>query len=294
MTAPAAYGFVGLGNMGGPMAANLARSGAELIVFDKAGSAARAPAGARAASSAADVSATAETVFLSLPDGPAVLDVLEEIGTAPGRVTRTVVDLSTVGIEAARRACDRARDAGLTYVDAPVSGGRSGAVDATISIMWAGSAALLESNRPALDAIAKHVFHVGTEAGQGQALKLLNNFLSATATAATGEAVLFGLSQGLELKTILDVVNVSTGRSHASADKYVNRVLSGTFDSGFATRLMAKDVRLFSEAAAAAGSPHAIGATVRTLWDAMEADLPGSDHTEVFAFLRDSREMSLD
>lgn len=289
MTAPSPYGFVGLGNMGGPMAANLARSGAELVVFDKAGSAARAPAGARAASSAADVSAAAETIFLSLSDGAVVLDALAEICTAPGRVTRTVIDLSTVGVEAARKASDHARATGLTYVDAPVSGGRSGAGDATISIMWAGPAELLESHRPALDAIAKHVFHVGTEAGQGQALKLLNNFLSATATAATGEAVLFGLSQGLDMKMVLDVVNVSTGRSHASADKYVNRVLSGTFDSGFATRLMAKDVRLFSEAAAAAGTPHAIGATVRTLWDAMEADLPGSDHTEVFAFLRDSR-----
>ena len=208
--------------------------------------------------------------------------------------TRTVVDLSTIGVEAARKASDHARDAGVTYIDAPVSGGRSGAIDATISIMWAGPAELLESHRPALDAIAKHVFHVGTEAGQGQALKLLNNFLSATATAATGEAVLFGLSQGLDMKMVLDVVNVSTGRSHASADKYVNRVLSGTFDSGFATRLMAKDVRLFSEAAAAAGTAHAIGATVRALWDATEESLPDSDHTEVFAFLRDSREMSLD
>lgn len=290
----AAYGFVGLGNMGGPMAANLARSGVELAVFDTAGTAARAPAGARVASSAAAVSAAAETVFLSLPDGPVVLDVLEEICAAAGRVTRAVVDLSTIGIEAARNACDLAREAGLTYVDAPVSGGRSGALDGTLSIMWAGSAELLEANRPALDTIAKHIFHVGTEAGQGQALKLLNNFLSATATAATGEAVLFGLSQGLELKTILDVVNVSTGRSHASADKYVNRVLTGTFDSGFATHLMAKDVRLFSEAVAAAGTPRTIGATVSALWDALEADRPGSDHTEVFTFLRDGSEISLD
>lgn len=106
--------------------------------------------------------------------------------------------------------------------------------------------------------------------------------------------MLFGLSQGLELKTILDVVNVSTGRSHASADKYVNRVLTGTFDSGFATHLMAKDVRLFSEAVAAAGTPRTIGAAVSALWDALEADRPGSDHTEVFTFLRDGSEMSLD
>ncbi len=286
MTAETAYGFIGLGNMGGPIAANLARWGADLVVFDTAGSAVRAPDGARVASSTADVAATAETIFLSLPDGTVVLDVLAEICTVSGRVARAVIDLSTVGVDAARTASRRARLAGLTYVDAPVSGGRSGAVEATISVMWAGPAALLESHRPALAAIARHVFHVGTEAGQGQALKLLNNFLSATATAATGEAVLFGLSQGLDLKMILDVVNVSTGRSHASADKYVNRVLSGTFDSGFATRLMAKDVRLFSEAAAAAGTAHDIGLTVQALWDATEASLPASDHTEVFTFLR--------
>jgi len=287
VTAPSTYGFVGLGNMGGPMAANLARFGAELVVFDKAGSAARAPAGARAATSLADLAARAETIFLSLPDGPVVLDVLAQVGGSSDRAVSTVIDLSTVGIELARRAFAEARAMGLAYVDAPVSGGRSGAVEATISVMWAGPADVLEAHRPALEAMAKHVFHVGTEAGQGQALKLLNNFLSATSTAATGEALLFGLAQGLEMETILDVVNVSTGRSHASAEKYVRRVLTGTFDSGFATRLMAKDVRLFAEAAGAAGTPHEIAAAVRALWDAVDAGLPGSDHTEVFAFLRD-------
>ena len=269
------------------MAANLARSGAGLVVFDSAGSAARAPDGARVAGSVAEVAAASETVFFSLPDGPAVLEVLGEVAAAADRVTRTVIDLSTVGIDAARAAFERAGDGGLVYVDAPVSGGRNGALAGTITVMWAGPADLLESHRVALDVMAKNVFHVGTQAGQGQALKLLNNFLSATATAATAEALLFGLTQGLELKTMLDVVNVSTGRSHASADKYVNRVLTGTFDSGFATSLMAKDVRLFAEAAAAAGSPNDLGTTVRALWDAMEAHAPGGDHTEVFTFLRD-------
>ncbi len=289
MTTGLAYGFVGLGNMGGPMAANLSRAGAELAVFDAAGTADRAPAAAHASASLADLGARAKTIFLSLPDGTAVLDVLAQLGGAPDRVVTTVVDLSTVGIGVAQRAFAEARAVGLTYVDAPVSGGRSGAVEATISVMWAGPADVLESHRPALEAMARHVFHVGTEAGQGQALKLLNNFLSATSTAATGEALLFGLAHGLELRTILEVVNVSTGRSHASADKYVRRVLTGTFDSGFATRLMAKDVRLFAEAAAAAGTPHEIGAAVRELWDAVDAGLPDSDHTEVFTFLRDRR-----
>ncbi len=259
-----------------------------MVVFDAAGSAERAPAGAHAAASLADLAARADTVFLSLPDGDAVVDVLAQLGEASDRAASTIVDLSTVGIGAAQRAFAEARAMGLAYVDAPVSGGRSGAVEATISVMWAGPADVLEAHRPALEAMARHIFHVGTEAGQGQALKLLNNFLSATSTAATGEAVLFGVAHGLEPKTILDVVNVSTGRSHASADKYVRRVLTGTFDSGFTTRLMAKDMRLFMEAAADAGTPHEIGDAVRALWDAADAGLPGSDHTEVFTFLRDT------
>ncbi len=285
-------GFVGLGNMGGPMAANLGRDDVELVVFDVAGTLERAPVGARAASSLVDLATSTQTVFLSLPDGAAVLEVVAEIGAARGRSVETIVDLSTVGIELAQQAYEAASAAGISYIDAPVSGGRRGAVAATISVMWAGPADVLESHRSELEAMAEHVFHVGTKAGQGQALKLLNNYLSATATAATAEAALFGLCHGLRFETILDVVNVSTGRSNASAVKFVERVLTETFDSGFATGLMAKDVRLFTEAAAAAGTPHEIADTVRAVWDSVDAELPGSDHTEVFPFLRDQRAAS--
>ena len=274
------------------MAANLGRSDVELVVFDAAGTLDRAPVSARAADSLADLAASSETVFLSLPDGAAVLDVVAGLDATPRRAVETVVDLSTVGIDLARQAYEVARAAGISYIDAPVSGGRSGALAATISVMWAGPADVLESHRSELEAMAKHVFHVGTKAGQGQALKLLNNYLSATATAATAEAVLFGLAQGLQFETILDVVNVSTGRSNASAVKFVDRVLTGTFDSGFATGLMAKDVRLFVDAADAADTPHEIAASVSTLWDAVDDGLPGSDHTEVFPFLRDQRRPS--
>lgn len=283
------YGFIGLGNMGGPMASNLSASGADVIVFDLAGTAERAPVGTRTAGSLAELASSTESVFLSLPDGAAVIDVVAELGCTAGRTVRTIIDLSTVGIERAQAAFVLARGAGMIYIDAPVSGGRSGAIAGTISVMLAGPADVLEEHRQALEAMARHVFHVGDAAGQGQALKLLNNFLSATATAATGEALLFGLSQGLDLKTMLDVVNVSTGRSRASEDKYVNRVLTGTFDSGFATSLMAKDVRLYREAVAAAETPQEIGQAVELLWNTADAELPGSDHMEVFTFLRDRR-----
>lgn len=285
MTAKQTYGFVGLGHMGAPMADNLASSGAKLAVFDAAGTAERAPTGAIICDSVAAVVQTAGTVFLSLPDGAIVDSVLSEICNTTDRACTTIIDLSTVGIDAARAAATNADNHGVVYVDAPVSGGKSGAVAGTIAIMWAGEEALLEHHRGALECLAKHIFHVGTEAGQGQALKLLNNFLSATATAATGEAVLFGQSQGLDMKTILDVVNVSTGRSYASMDKYVNRVLSGSFDSGFDTALMAKDLRLFADAVEAAGTAHRIGALSAALWQEADAALPQSDHTEIFKFL---------
>jgi 3-hydroxyisobutyrate dehydrogenase len=133
--------------------------------------------------------------------------------------------------------------------------------------------------------MAKNVFHVGEKPGQGQALKLLNNFLSATATAATAEALLFGRAQGLEMKTMLDVVNVSTGASAASQGKYMRNVLPGTFDSGFGADQMAKDLRLYREALAAAGTAGMIGNDVAALWQSAAADLGAGDHTRVFEFL---------
>ena len=279
-----AYGFIGLGRMGGPMAANLAKH-APPLVYDRAGTEARAPAGARCAADASEIAGACDAVFLSLPAGGDVLAVLAELLAAPKRRLREVIDLSTIGVQAAEAAAARCAAAGLAYHDAPVSGGRAGALAATISIMWAGPAARLEAHRPALSAMARNIFHVGERAGQGQALKLLNNFLSATATAATAEALHFGRAHGLDLKTILDVVNVSTGRSDASERKYPRHVLSGTFDSGFGTDQMAKDLRLYREALAAAGTAGVIGNDVAALWEAAAAALYGADHTRIFEFL---------
>jgi 3-hydroxyisobutyrate dehydrogenase len=224
-------------------------------------------------------------VFLSVPDGAAVESVTAELLAEPDRRATTVIDLSTVGIAAADAACRECADAGVTYVDCPVSGGRAGAVAGTIAVMWAGPAELLETHRGALAAMAKNIFHVGDTAGQGQALKLLNNFLSATAMAATAEAVHFGMAQGLGMKTILDVVNVSTGESRSSREKYVDRILTGTFDSGFGTALMAKDVELYEEAVRRIGTSDRIGAAMNEIWRAARAEMPDSDHTEIFKFL---------
>jgi 3-hydroxyisobutyrate dehydrogenase len=289
MRSAMAYGFIGLGRMGGPMAANLAKSGAALTAFDKAGTAARAPAGTTQAASVTEIAGAADAIFLSLPAGPDVHAVLAEVVGAKPRRAVDVIDLSTIGIAAAAEAARRAGESSISWLDAPVSGGRVGAIAATISVMCAGPHALVEKHRAALGAMAKNVFHVGERPGQGQALKLLNNFLSATATAATAEALLFGRAQGLELKTMLDVVNVSTGASAASQGKYVRNVLPGTFDSGFGADQMAKDLALYREALAAAGTSGAIGADVAALWEAAAAALGGGDHTRIFEFLAKRR-----
>ena len=156
-----------------------------------------------------------------------------------------------------------------------MSGGVAGARAGTISLMFGGPAEVLEAHRSILDAFAGNVFHVGERAGQGQAMKLLNNFLSATALAATSEALAFGEANGLTLPVMLDVLNVSTGRNSATVDKFPNRVLTGTYDAGFHTALMAKDLRLYVEMVARSDTAMEVGSAVSTVWQAADASMPG-------------------
>jgi len=279
---PAVVGFVGLGNMGGPMARRIAAAGFELVGFDAAGTAERLPAGATAATDVADVCARADTMLLSLPDGPATLAVADAVVAAPERRVTTVVDLSTVGPAAATAAATALERVGVTYVDGPVSGGAAGAVAGTIALMFAGPDAVLDAHRPIFEAIAGNIFAVGSVPGQGQAMKLLNNFLSATALAATSEALMFGRVHGLDLAMMVDVLNASSGRNSATDDKFPRRVLTGTFDAGFRTALMAKDVRLYMEMVTEAGTTGAVGRTVAEVWQQADAALPGSDFTQIW------------
>ena len=278
-------GFVGLGNMGQPMATNVARAGFELVCFDTAGTEERLPDGATAAASLADVFARADTVLLSVPDGAATRAIVDELVDMADRRVTTVVDLSTVGPQVAGEVAARLAELGVTYTDGPVSGGVAGARAATISMMFAGPAEILTANRPVLEAISGNVFHVGTRAGQGQAMKLLNNYLSATALAATSEAIAFGVAEGLDMSVILDVLNVSTGRNSASADKFPNRIVTGSYDAGFHTRLMAKDVRLFLDSLNRTGTASTVAESVSDVWQRADAAMPGSDFTEIWQFV---------
>lgn len=277
-------GWLGLGNMGRPMATRVSNAGNEVLAFDVAGTAERLPSGATAASSIEAVLTGSDIVLMSLPDGSASRKVTDAISACQNRRVRAVIDLSTIGPVAAQEAQAALEPLGVTYADGPVSGGTNGAHAGTVSLMFAGPLALHDEVLPILEAISSNVFHVGDEPGQGQAMKLLNNFLSATALAATSEALSFGVSYGLELQAMVDILNVSSGRNSATDDKFPNRVIPQTYDSGFATSLMSKDVNLMAAETAHAGTPSDLVDQVRRIWTDMDGLVPDSDFTEIWRY----------
>lgn len=284
---PEKLGFIGLGQMGGPMATNIAKGGFDLSVYDKAGTQERAPEGTQIIGDTAALARATDTIFMSVPDGKVSLAVIDEIVATTERRVKVVIDLSTIGPAAAREANARCKAAGIVYMDAPVSGGQGGAKAGTIAVMLAGPKAVKEAHDEVLHSFAKNPFHVGEEPGQGQALKILNNYLSGTALAATTEAMLYGLSQGLDMKAMLDVVNVSTGQNTATKEKFPNRILTETYHAGFATALLAKDINLFLDNAHAAGTPTRVADIVGAVWNETEETLPGSDIMAIYKLMRD-------
>ncbi len=283
------FGFIGLGAMGGPMAGNLAEGGVPLTVYDAAGTQGRAPSAASTAASAADLAAKVDTIVMSLPDGGVVASVAAEIIAAPNRRAHTIVDTSTIGIAASQAVHKALAEAGIDFVDAPVSGGVSGAQAATISLMFSGQADTLERLRPTLSHMSSNVFFIGPTPGQGQAMKIANNFLSGTAMAATSEAIAFGTSQGLDMQLMLDVINVSSGQNTATRDKFPQRVVTETYDAGFRNTQMLKDCRLYLESVQASGTADEIGALVTSMWERHSDAEPDADIARIYPFIRERR-----
>jgi len=225
---------------------------------------------------------------LSLPDGSVSESVARRIIAAADRRTTHVVDTSTVGVRAAGAIDGLLRAAGIAYVDAPVSGGVDGARARTLSVMVAGTDEACAAVEPVLAGLSDRRRRVGERPGMAQALKLANNFLSATALAATSEAVAFGLAAGLDLATMLEVLDTSSGRSAATNDKFPNHVLTGRYASGFANSLMAKDVRLYRSEADEQGIATVIGSVTEDVWERFAAAEPGADFTRIFPFVAEA------
>ena len=280
-------GFVGLGAMGARMAARLLEAGHDVTVFDmrEDALAALTRQGAQAAESPRAVADAAETVLVSLPAPEIVRDVaVGEDGLLGGASMRHYVDLSTTGGSVAEEVAALLGAEDVDCVDAPVSGGPAGAEAGSLTFMVAGSQDAIAAVRPVLERLGSKLFVVGERPGQGQIAKVINNLMSASAIAITAEAMALGVKSGLDAKTLLDVVGVSSGSSNAALDKFPKQVLTRRFDHGFRLALMAKDVRLCLAEAQRRDVPMLLGSTVDQLWSMAEQQ--GGDGDDCTAIVR--------
>jgi 3-hydroxyisobutyrate dehydrogenase len=279
-------GFIGIGNMGAPMAANVKRAGFEVVAFDLDPARASKWAqehNARATDRLAELGKACDAIVTMLPTGKEVREALFSMqdgalasNMKPGAI---VIDMSSADPVGTRTLGKDLAARNLKLVDAPVSGGVPRARDGSLAIMIGGDAASVAAVKPVLACMGSKLFEVGT-LGCGHAMKCLNNFLAATSFAAAAEAVTVGRKFGLDPEVIADVVNVSTGRSFASEMLIKQHLLSGTFGTGFALGLLAKDVKIAADLAEQIGVDAPVGRLTRDLWaDARDALGGDQDHT---------------
>lgn len=285
-------GFVGLGNMGMPIVSRLLDAGYEVTGYDVAPEprAALAERGGTAAGTLADVATGVDALILMLPDSKIVTSVMEDAGLkAALRPGLLVVDMGSSEPVKTRALAAELDAVGVELVDAPVSGGVSGAVKGTLTIMVGGASKAVARVTPVLEHLGT-VRHAGA-VGSGHAIKALNNLISATHLWITSEAMLAGQRFGLQPEVMLEIINGSSGRSGSSENKWPNFILPGTFDSGFGLRLMLKDMRTATDLAAQLDVPVELARAAVERWaEAADGLPPTADHTEVARWLAADRE----
>lgn len=291
-------GFVGIGAMGTPMAANLIKAGYQLAIYDADPGRAQAFAATHEVGVAKDLvelGSDSDIVITMLPDGKIVRKVVcganddfnncIAAGLKPGA---TVIDMSSSSPIGTRELGALLDQNGIKLIDAPVSGGVKRAVSAELAIMVGGDPAIFEQYRPLFGKMGGQIFHVGL-LGAGHAIKALNNYVSAAGLVAACEAVIAGQRFGLDPEVIVDILNASTGMNNTTKIKMKQFMLSGAFNAGFTTGLMAKDVRTALEIAQAMGAPTLLAQPCASIWDDAAKTLgPAADHTAMFKFLEES------
>ena len=270
-------GVVGLGNMGLGMATSLVRHGFDVSGFDIS-PARKEPAEAAGVAFIQDLAEllqTPDALVFSLPYARDVEAVVTADGGLLSRTDRkvVVVDTSTSDPVTTRRLAARLAEAGHALLDAPVSGGPSGAAEGTLTMMIGGAKADFDEAKPVLDAMSNRAVHVGPS-GAGNIAKLVNNLLVAAHLVTTGEAMRLSEAAGLSAEDALKVVNSATGRSAISEAMFPRWILPGTFDSGFSAGLMRKDVRLALEMAEQVGCESPLSAHVGRLWEDSRTRIP--------------------
>jgi 3-hydroxyisobutyrate dehydrogenase-like beta-hydroxyacid dehydrogenase len=277
-------GFIGLGNMGLPIARRLIETHHDVIVFDRHSAAMQrvVALGAQSARSCKEVADRTETVMASLPSPSASLDVATGAGgVIEGSRVKRYIDLSTVGSRTSVQVHELLAQRNIAALDSPVSGGVSGAEKGALALMVSGPRNEFDVIRSTLDTIGRP-FYIGEKPGSAQTMKLANNILAANVLVATAEVVVMGVKAGLDPAVMIDVLNAGSGATSASRDKFPRAILPRTFDYGFATGLMLKDVRLYLEEAKALGVPVDVAEVIGRLWEAAARDEgPDSDFTAV-------------
>ena len=285
--------FIGLGNMGNPMAANLVKAGHQVTGFDLVAAnldTAKAN-GASVAASAREAIAGAEVVVTMLPAGKHVVSVYEDIAAAAAKGT-LFIDSSTIDVESARKAHKIATDAGMFSVDAPVSGGVGGAEAGTLTFMAGGAADAFAKAEPILQPMAGKIVHCG-DAGAGQAAKICNNMILGISMIGVGEAFVLAEKLGLSHQALFDVASTSSGQCW-SLTTYCpvpgpvpTSPANRDYKPGFAAALMLKDLRLAQEAAQSAGAVTPLGAEATQLYALFNAmGEGGTDFSGIVNFLR--------
>ncbi|MBL28127.1 MAG: hydroxyacid oxidoreductase [Rhodospirillaceae bacterium] len=304
MSGSATLGFVGIGNMGVPMAAHLLAAGYDLIVYDVRPEVAQAFVdghGGRRADSLADLAESASIIITMLPNS----DIVEQVvfgggGGSKDRLIdaltpgKTIIDMSSSAPTRTVALGAKLADLGIELVDAPVSGGVKRAEDGTLTIMTGGRPEAVARCRPVLEAIGERIFETGA-LGSGHAMKALNNMVSAAGLIAAAEALLIGRRFGLEPDVMIDVLNASTGRNNSTEKKFRQFVLSRSFASGFSLDLMLKDLTTAVKLGHDTDTPAPLSSLCRELWAAADSQLgEGADHTAVVRWLEALAEVSLE
>ncbi|WP_042302911.1 3-hydroxyisobutyrate dehydrogenase [Paraburkholderia kururiensis] len=290
-------GFIGLGNMGAPMARNLLKAGHALNVFDLNAQAVQSlvDAGAKAAASPKIAATDVECVMTMLPAAAHVRDVLTAMDGVLAGIAKgvTIIDSSTIDPQSAKAFAALAAEHGNPFVDAPVSGGTGGAAAGTLTFMVGGSAATFEAVRPVLGAMGKNLVHCG-DTGTGQVAKICNNLLLGITMAGVAEAMSLGAVLGIDTKVLAGIINTSTGRCWSS-DTYnpfpgvlETAPASRGYTGGFGTDLMLKDLGLATDAARSAHQPVYLGALAQQLYQTMSSRGEGRlDFSSIIKLYRD-------
>ena len=288
-------GFVGLGNMGGPMAANLVKAGHRVAGYDTNHAAVKAfaAAGGHAAVSAADAARDAQVVITMLPAGEQVRSVWLQGGLlAAAKASRPLlIDCSTIDVATARQVAEAAREAGLAMLDAPVSGGVAGATGGTLTFMVGGTGEAFTCGKPVLQAMGRIIVHAGGP-GAGQAAKICNNMMLAINVIGVSEAFLLAEKLGLDWNKLHQIAGASSGQSWAltaycpAPGPVPGAPSNRDYAAGFAAALMLKDVTLSQDAAASLDVPTPLGAHAAALFrQAVEAGEGARDFSVVFRWL---------